>query len=264
MQTYLKTLEETLELKANGVSQLCSESFGVQLDRWRLELDIARQDIVIHGYETDTTLEEEYGHQLVINTMLVKFSHRADLMRYGLGSMFTPLETKLYGLLQRRIKPEWLSGRVLFTNPSVLQHFAIGADIEGSGVHPSEINPDNFGTGLYNSAVADRCLSRVIDPYRVVRSLHRALQSGGYLILVDDAGGQNRSDIFWQLMPITLRALLEDFAIIEVGSCGNSMLRAHLMAGNGSWLPLPMSSASYFDDDNRDWPVHIWAIARKR
>jgi hypothetical protein len=257
-------LEETLELKVNGVTRRISESFDVQLDRWRIELEAKHHDIVVHGYDMDTSLDEDNGHQLLINTMIVRFSHRADLMKYGLGSMFTPIETRLYNILHQKIKRQWLSGRILMVCPGILQTFAIGADIEWAGHYPSELNPNNFGSGLYNALVLDRILSRVKDPCEIMRAAYRGLQHDGYLIFVDDANGQNKSDVLWRLTEHTLRMLLEDFLIVEIGSCGNSLLVAHLMAGNGSWLPLPASLADYFAVDSRSWPVHVWAIAKKK
>lgn len=263
MLTYLKQLEETLIVRSEGAMERISESLDVQLDRWRLGNEAANRPAVVQGYEMHMSFETEDDTQVIVNTMTVKYKLLNEVLAYGIGARHNPLEARLYGTLQRRLKPQVLTGRVLLLCPSLMHAMLIGADAELSAAHTDDLDPEKFGTELYGLIIADRVLSRVKNPSAIMAGIYRALQRGGNLLIIEDAHGHAKPEILWRFSEPTLRSLLEEYRVLEVGSCGNSRLVGHLVSGNGWWTPLPAQLQDSFEVDSPRWPVYTWALAKK-
>jgi SAM-dependent methyltransferase len=121
-------------------------------------------------------------------------------------------------------------------------------------------NPGEI-TRTFDVVICDQVLEHVVDPCAAVRTLFGLCAEGGhavvavpFLVRIHDAPGD-----YWRFTPDGLRLLLEraGFDVPEVTGWGNRRcVRANFLV----WAGTPRWRAT---ENEPDFPLNVWAIARK-
>ena len=264
MKRYLKTLEEELEVVVDGsgvyTTRRCSESMDVQLDRWRMEQRAREERVTVIRYDLSTSVEgnPDGSGSTIINTMSVLYARADELIPYGVIAGMDPVEWVMYETIGRQIGAGVVAGRVLFLCPSPLMRYVGHSDVEMSSRKRGESNPETYGTGIYDAVVADRELSRCIDPEAAVEAVKRALHPGGVFLVLED-GHVNRGALR-AFSPEGLGVLLRGFEIAYSGTGGNTLSVIHKLSCAGSWMPTQLDP--YMSPDP-ECPAYAWILAKK-
>lgn len=263
MKRYLKTLEEVLEVvpdESGGQTlRRTGESMDVQLDRWRLQQKESEERIVVIRYELSTVVEPKPfdSRSTVVNTMSILYSRMEELVPFGVMVGLDPLEWTMYQSIASKLDDRILTGRILFLCPSPLMTFTRRGDVEVSGFRRGDSDPETYGENIYDTVVADRELSRCVDPAAAVAAVKSALHDGGAFLVIED-GHANR-DALRSFSLEGLDTLLKDFSVEHRNASGNALGVVHKIASGGNWIPTRLDG---FLSNDSECPVYVWVLAR--